>query len=376
MHYHDTQFGIKRDGVRQKTIKPQNADDKIEPSSKLSALDIEGVNTAYPDEVSCDERRKRVTIDDINLNGTPGSELSDETVGNGWSDAEPIMINGRVTHMMLLNSRSSYAKVRSVNPNGTLGREVYTKEWKWGWADLEMYYADNTTYILHQKRAPLLNVGGIELDPLPKEQGFTRISKVQKDAPFGDGNLGEKVYEKTWGRGWTVTKFFSVGQTPFVFCYNSETGKAKTYKINEQNPFADNRLGEPAYNDTWRKDWNIIRFFKMAGKTYGFLLSTPTGRVKIYEMTPSGMFGARKFDGDWRAGWDNVSFFNDADGNAYFITIKSSNGQVNYHRFKRDNPFSSQTPYEVIANTTWTKGWTHSTVYNISAGNKLLLLKR
>ena len=133
---------------------------------------------------------------------------------------------------------------------------------------------------------------------------------------------------------------------------------------------------EKSRPQTRRRDWDIIRFFKIGDDTFVFLLETESGRVKIPQMEDSGRFGELKHQDDWTGGWDNVSFMKHSDGNTYFITIKSSTGKIHYSRFKRNDPFSQTIPYEILTNTTWKKGWTHSAFYQASEGFRLLLLKR
>jgi hypothetical protein len=314
---------------------------------------------------------------DINSEGLPGTYVSQETVSDGWCDAEPIFTNGTVSHMMLLNHKSDFAAVRPIADDGALGEAEYAEEWTSGWEDLEMFYAGNTTYILRHKRWPSITLaGGVEVVPFQSEQGFTLISKVQRESPFADGTLGEQVYENTWGAGWTVIKFFYVGNRSFLLRYKGGDGTSEIYEINQQNPFVNNTVGMRVYSAGWSRGWNIVRFFRMNERIYCFLLKTETGRVNIYEMTAAGRLGALKYDGDWRAGWDNVNIFNHSDGNTYFLTLKSSTGEMNYHRFKTGDPFSARTPYEVISSRTWSKGWTHTKIYHSPSGYKLLLMKQ
>lgn len=378
MHYSQTNFGITLpDGTKAITMEPLNPVNTINPLNTLSPLDVVGVNTAYPNAATCHEKTKRLRIVRIRTDGTLGpGNLVDEVVSSGWADAEPIQINGATTHMMFLNTSSDSARVKTVEDDGRFGDKVYEKPWTEGWADLEMLHWNDTTYILHQKRFPHLIIGGVEVDPFASVQGFTRISRVQRSSPFSGDVLGEKVHEETWGDGWNEIKFFSVGEKPFLFRYNSITGSAQTFEIDTADPFGNHSLGRLADDEIWRRDWDIIRFFKIGDDTYVFLLDTESGRVKIHQMDGSGRFGELKHQADWTGGWDNVSFMKHSDGNTYFITIKSSTGKIHYSRFKRNDPFSHTTPYEILTNTTWKKGWTHSAFYQAPEGFRLLLLKR
>lgn len=377
MHYNKTNFGLENaDGTRRITMEPLNPEDTIDPSSTLTQQDINGVNIAYPNGASCHEKTKRIKVVKIRADGTLGrDDLVDEVVSSGWEDAEPVNTGGATTHMMFLNLYSNFAKVRPVRSDGKFGDAVYEKDWSEGWADLEMLYLGNSTYILHHKRFPLVSIGGAETDLFPTQQGFTRISKVNAEAPFEGNVLGEKVFEDTFGRGWIAIKFFWVGGKPYVFRYNTETGSAQTFEINQENPFANQSLGRVAYNQTWPRNWNIFRFFQVGDKTYCFMLKTSSGHAMIYEMRNTGDFGGLRFDGNWRTGWDNVSFMKHSDGKTYFITINSATGRVNYHRFKPD-AFNQTTPYEILTDTTWKKGWTHSAFYQSPEGSRLLLMKR
>ena len=358
MHYNKRNFGIELDdGTRAITMEPLDRRNSINPSSTLTQLDIIGVNTAYPNAASCHEKTKKLRVVKVRANGTLGqNELFDEVVSSGWSDAEPIITNGATAHMMFLNTASDSAKIRTVENNGEFGDKVYERPWTEGWADLEMLYFNDTTYILHQKRFPHLIIGGVEHNPFASVQGFTRISRVQPSTPFQGDVLGERVHEDTWGDGWNEIKFFSVGEKPFLFRYNSITGAAQTFEIDTADPFSNNSLGQLADGETWRTDWDIIRFFKIGDDTFLFLLETASGRVKIHQMEDTGRFGELKHQDDWTGGWDNVSFMKHSDGNTYFITIKSSTGKMHYSRFKRNNPFSQTIPYEILTNTTWNKG--------------------
>lgn len=378
MHYGPQSFGkIDTRGNRMTTIRPKSSSNNtIEAGRELSALDIQGVNTLYPTNASCSNRTKK--IKSLSISGTDGklgSDIYERIVSAGWSDAEPIMVNSTLKYMMFLNEKSTYAEIRTIENNGTFGSTpIYNKDWGSGWADIEMLYLNNTTYILHQKRFPLLE----SFSYYP--HGFTRVSKVNASTPFANNSLGTVQYESTWGSGWSIIKFFYVNNDAYMFRYNEDTNKAQIYKLNATNPFANGSIGTLVYEKTWSSSWTVVRFFTYNGKTYCFHLKSSTGEVKIAEINSSNPFGdgnlgIMRFQGDWSSGWTNVNIFTNSNNKTYMFLQKTSQGTAKMMEFKTD-AFNQSYPFTDIEERDWSSGWSFTKVYYSPSGFKLLHMKK
>ncbi len=378
MHYNRRSFG-KRDtrGNRMVTIRTRNSRDRIDPSNRLTRLDRAGVNSLYPVNADCNERVKKIKSISLNSNdGLPGGEVYDQIVSSGWSDAEPIMVNGRLRYMMFLNSKNTYAEIRSINNDGSFSEETaYSKDWQGGWADIEMLYLNNTTYILHQKRFPLLE----DNDYYP--HGLTRISRVNVNDPFADSTLGTKVYDNTWGVGWSIIKFFFISNTPYMFRYNKNTNVAHVYRIDAADPFNNNRVGTKVYDQVWTPGWTVVRFFDYNNKMHCFQLKSETGEVKISEISntdpfSNGSMGTVRFEDTWTSGWTNVNIYTNTNNKTYMFLQKSQLGKAKIMEFRAGDAFSARYPFTDIYERTWTKGWTYTKIYYAGSGYKLLHMKK
>lgn len=378
MHYASTAFGRENSsGDRMSTIRPRDSDNTIDPSSRLTSRDILGVNTLYPDNLGCDYRGSKIKSIRFSNTGALGGLTYERDVSNGWSDAAPIFINDSIRYMMFLNIRTSHAEIRTMHNEGSFSDGTsYSKEWTFGWAEIESLNLNNTTYILHHKRFPV--VSGVTLP----EDGLTRISRVNASNPFQGNALGSLVYEETWGSGWTIMKFFYVGNQPYIFRYNRNTSKAQIYKINKDNPFTSGTLGERVYNKTWAEGYTSVCFFNYRDKTYILHQKSSSGFIRITEIsnaTPfaGNLLGSIRFESNWTSGWDNFDIYtNNANGRTYLFCLKSGEGDYRLKRFKSGNAFSYDNPFEDIQSGTWTKGWSYAAIYQSNAGYRLLHMKK
>ncbi|MBU1101632.1 MAG: hypothetical protein KKA84_14625 [Bacteroidetes bacterium] len=97
------------------------------------------------------------------------------------------------------------------------------------------------------------------------------------------------------GKGYTTTQTYTVDNTNFVICYNSQSGKTQIWNIDEG--------GMPVYDKTTNTGWTSMVFFQLDNDTYLFTYKEASGKVIFYKMNASGI-EKRVGEYSWSTGWN------------------------------------------------------------------------
>lgn len=106
------------------------------------------------------------------------------------------------------------------------------------------------------------------------------------------------------GKGYTLTKTYTVDNSNYVICYNSKTGKTQIWNLDKG--------GLPIYDRTTHTGWSSMVFFTLNNKSYLFTYKKEIGKVIFFEMNSSGI-SKRVGEYTWSKGWNgfDVLYKND-----------------------------------------------------------------
>jgi hypothetical protein len=384
MHYHPRAFGEPGpDGREKVTIEPVDTRKRIEPMSDLSPIDILGLNRLYDETEDCQDRPFRIRVHMLTPDGTPGIRVYDSVMSAGWSDAAPLQFSApQPDFMMFLNRNTSQAVVKRIHFDGRFRETVYSKRWTPGWTHLETVTIGGIPYILHYKKPYLSPMEGLPYGvPVSDTSGQAVIAKVDGVPSFAGNTLGSQPYRADWGTGWQVIRFFTVGGNPYLFRLNERTNRAQIFRIDPQLPFAGNRLGTLVYDKHWTDGWTEVRFFQMSGKTYVFHLKSGSGLTRISEVDDRAPFadnnlGILRYEGNTDEGWTNVDITTTLQNRTFLFLGNRETGRVNICAFNPGDTFGQGTPYTVVHNARWSKGWTFAAFFRVNSDHRLLIMKQ
>lgn len=97
------------------------------------------------------------------------------------------------------------------------------------------------------------------------------------------------------GKGYTVTQTYTVDNSNYVICYNSQTGKTQIWNLDKG--------GLPIYDKTTHKGWTSMVFFKLNNKSYLFTYKKESGEVIFFQMSNTGI-SKRVGEFTWSKDWN------------------------------------------------------------------------
>lgn len=120
------------------------------------------------------------------------------------------------------------------------------------------------------------------------------------------------------GKGYTTTQTYTVDNSNYVICYNSNTGKTQIWNIDKG--------GAPIYDKTTHKGWSSMVFFQLDNKTYLFTYKMDSGSVIFYEMSSTGL-SRRVGEYTWTKGWNGFDVMYQ-DNTPTIMMTRASDGRA------------------------------------------------
>ncbi len=120
------------------------------------------------------------------------------------------------------------------------------------------------------------------------------------------------------GQGYTITQTYTVDNSNFVICYNSETGKTQIWNLDKG--------GSPLYDRTTHKGWSSMVFFKLDNKSYLFTYKKASGEVIFFEMSSTGI-SKRVGEHTWSKDWNGFDVLY-RDNKPTIMMTRASDGRA------------------------------------------------
>lgn len=122
------------------------------------------------------------------------------------------------------------------------------------------------------------------------------------------------------GKGYTITQTYTVDNSNYVICYNTETGKTQVWNLDKG--------GLPLYDKTTHKGWTSMVFFKLDNKTYLFTYKGASGEVIFFEMSSTGI-SKRVGEHTWSKDWNGFDVLYKGNKPSIMMT-RASDGRAKF----------------------------------------------
>ncbi len=140
-----------------------------------------------------------------------------------------------------------------------------------------------------------------------------------QDAPSNEMKVNWTA-DLVLGKGYTITKTYSVDDVNYVICYNADSKKTQIWNLKEG--------GQPVYDKSTHAGWTSIVFFKLNTKTYMFSYKKASGEVIFFEMTKTGI-GKRVGEYKWSTDWTEFDVFYN-NNKPTIIMTRASDGRAKF----------------------------------------------
>lgn len=229
---------------------------------------------------------------------------------------------------------------------------------------------DNYVIVMEDRAIPL------------KAGNFKKVS-LEKYRDYGDYDYEsimhypKSSFRKTktmnLGRGWALSEFYHTNEGLNLFLINKQ-GNIRIYRMNT------NFLGRELERYQWTEDWTAVKFYKINGGTYQFLLkekgdSSSGHNVIIHKINEDGSIGERIERLNYSEGWTSVEFYK-INGQTYRLMSKKKGFSSFNKNFHIDKMRSNGTVGSKVEYYKWTEGWTNVKFFEINGKLRLFLLKK
>lgn len=269
---------------------------------------------------------------------------TDVVLGKGYTHSQVFVLNGD-KFLLSHNSKTGQTDIWNLEQGGM---PKYSKKWSTGWTNIDFYEFGGEVYFFHQK-------GG---------EGTARINKLDYNNIMNNENMGPKVYEAKWSKGWTATKFFVHNNIVYFLHYKKETGLAR---LNAATKGGD--VGNKIYEKKWSDGYtnfamtaNGDNFYILYQKgSEGTCVINKVNLTKIEAAAKAGLLspnlGTESYRKKWSTGWSNICFFN-LNNEVYMFFNKTKGGTARIEKLNSDGTLGKR-----VLDTKWSDGWSEIDIF-------------
>jgi len=281
----------------------------------------------------------------------------DVTLKSGYTHSQVFVLKGE-KFLFSHDSKTGQTDIWNLEVGGL---PKFSKKWSTGWTNIDFYEYKGEVYFFHQKG----------------DEGTARINKLDYNSIMNDIEMGAKVFEAKWSKGWTTTKFFVHNDVVYFLHYKADNGLAR---LNAANQGGD--IGTMIYEKTWAKGYT--NFAMTANKDNFFILYQRSDEgtcvinnidlPKLESAAKAGLLspnlGAEAYRNKWTTGWTHIEFFT-LNNEVYMFHNKADEGTARITKLNPDGTLGKH-----YYDQKWSSGWTSFNIFYMNGKPQLMHQKR